>query len=190
MRENSIFQKMDQWLLKANRMISYGAMICLTVIMLLAFFDMISTKLLKVSITNATELVQYLNVPVVFLAIGYVELERGSTRIELLISRFPYRARKLCLAGGNILGVIVCALTAYLSAQMTLGKAAAHTRATAGQASSFFIWPFCLMLALGYFLVGLSFLWNTVRQLRWMRHPKLEEREHIVQDPFAEEEVR
>lgn len=183
-----LYRKIDSGILRMTKVISYGAMVCLAAIMLLAFFDTLSTKLLRVSITNATELIQYLNVPVVFLAIGYVELERGSTRIELLITKFPKKVQKLLLAMGNILGFGICAFAAYINANMTLGKFVSHTRASAGQASSFFIWPFCLVLALGYLLVSLAFLWNTIKQLRWMKHPELEEQERVIRDPFAEEE--
>jgi TRAP-type C4-dicarboxylate transport system permease small subunit len=157
------FRKIDRIVVKTIRLVSYGSGFCLVAIMLMAFFNVLGEKLFKHGIPTSTETIQYLHVPVVFLAAAYVTLDRGHTRIDLLSSRFPPGLQKTCALAGNLLGIFICSFISYRGFIQT-GRFFARHRMSSVTGIGFPLWPFALLFSLGFVLLSLSFLWSIVRQ--------------------------
>ena len=150
-----------KWVSKIS---SYVAVVPLFLIMILAVLDVIGGKVFGRSIQSTVETIQYMNVPLVCLAMSYVEFENGHTRINVLTKHYPQVIQKILFMLGSLLGCVICSYVCY-SALGTFGDY--FQRQTPIQSSSpILVWPFMLCLLIGYGLTGLSFLWSGIRYIK------------------------
>ena len=159
----TLFDRIDRVVLTVTRWISYGSGICLFIIMVLAFCNVVSSKLMNRSIPNATDIVAYMNVPICFLSVAYVQLERGHTNIMLLQRHFHPVPAKIVRIVSHLLGAGICAILGWRAILQAEKWFAAHTTASSN-ISSIQIWPYAAILAFGYLLLALCFLWSVVRE--------------------------
>lgn len=164
----TLYDKIDKWVVRIIKSISYVSAVCLVGIMLVAFFNVLGEKLRQAGlpvtgIPASTEIVQYLHIPVVFLAAAYVTLDRGHTRIDLLCSKFPRTLQTICALIGNLCGVGICALVSWRGF-VQMGKFMARHSMSSVSGVGFPLWPFALIMAGGFALLSLSFVWAIVRQ--------------------------
>ena len=164
----TLYDKVDSWIVRIIKAVSYVSGVCLVGIMLVAFINVIGEKLRKVGlpvtgIPASTEIIQYLHIPVVFLAAAYVTLDRGHTRIDLLSSHFPKTVQKICTTVGHLCGAGVCSIITYCALQQ-MGKHIARHSMSSVSGVGFPLWPFSLMTAIGFALLAVSFVWSIVRQ--------------------------
>lgn len=115
----TLYEKCDHVIVKATRYISYLSGVFLIAIMLIAFFNVIGEKL-KIAgvpfaggVPMASALIQYFHIPVVFLAAGYVTLDRGHTSIDMLSSHFPKVVQKFFIVLGHLLGAAISFFISY-----------------------------------------------------------------------------
>ncbi len=167
----SLYQKIDRGLVGVIKGVSYVSAVCLVLIMLIAFFNVIGEKLAKLGIPwvggipIAMALIQYLHIPVVFLASAYVTLDRGHIRIDMLSSRFPRAVEKGIVALGNALGAAIAFFISY-RAFFVLMVRFFQAKSPISTSTNFLVipkWPFAFIHGLGFFLLGISFLWSIVR---------------------------
>jgi TRAP-type C4-dicarboxylate transport system permease small subunit len=156
------FWKIDRIVIKTIRIVSYGSGFCLLAIMLMAFFNVLGEKLFKHGIPTSTETIQYLHVPVVFLAAAYVTLDRGHTRIDLLSSCFPPWLQKVCAILENLLGIFICSFISFRGFIQT-GRFFVRHRMSSVTGIGFPLWPCTLLFSLGFVLLSLSYVWSIVR---------------------------
>jgi TRAP-type C4-dicarboxylate transport system permease small subunit len=154
--------KIDGFIFKAIRAVSYMSGICLIGIMLTAFFNVLGEKLFKQGIPAANEIIQYLHIPVVFLSAAYVSLDRGHVCIDLLSSRFPRGLQKICTLLGNLLGIFICAFISYRGF-VQMERFITRHRTSSVTGIGFPLWPFALILSLGFILLAVSYLWKILR---------------------------
>ena len=76
-------------IVKILKYVSFISGVCLIAIMFVAFFNVLGEKIFHKGIPASTEIIQYLHIPVVFLACGYVTLDTGHTKIDLLSKHLP-----------------------------------------------------------------------------------------------------
>ena len=155
-------EKVDKVVFKFMYFISILAAIALIVAALLCTVDSLSTTIFSHSVPNGTAWVAYLNIPVVFLAMGFIQVERGNTIVDLLFKKFPKSMQKVIEFFGCLLGFAISAYLAYLEFGLTMNKMSTGAKASSA-ANSFVIWPFALVIAIGYALVAISFLWCIFR---------------------------
>jgi TRAP-type mannitol/chloroaromatic compound transport system permease small subunit len=155
--------RFDNGIFNTMKWISYVSAACLLVITLLSTADVMTSKLFSRSITNATDIVTYLNIPVVFLTAAYVQLERGHTHIDLIYKHFPMWGQKIIHTVGNILGVGLSAFIGYRAVLSTIQKFQIVEKSSSS-ASAFIVWPFAALIALGFLLMAVAFLWSLVRE--------------------------
>ena len=160
---NSALVRFDDGLFKVMKWISYVSAVCLLVITLLSTADVIADKFIGKGITNAMEIVTYLNIPVVFLSTAFVQLERGHTHIDLIYVHFPMWAQKLIHTIGNILGVGLSVFVGYRAVILTTQKIATKAMSSAAQ-TAFAVWPFVAVFAFGFALMAIAFLWSLFRE--------------------------
>ena len=161
--EITLFDKIDRFLLAVTRWISYGSGICLFYIMVLAFCNVITSKLLNRSIPNANDIVAYMNVPICFLSVAYVQLDRGHTNIMLLQRHFHPVVAKIVRIISHLLGAGVCVIIGWRAILQMNQWLATHQTASSN-ISGIKIWPYAGVLAFGYLLLALCFLWSIVRE--------------------------
>lgn len=142
---------------------SYISTICLFLIMLLAVVDIIGAKLFNKGVVGTLELIESLNVPLVFLAAAFVQLDRGHIRIELLQSRMPAFLRHLINIIGYITGTLMCGFFCWRT--LILFNEAMEIGKSTGGGLDFPIWPTVGILVLGFGLLMLAFLISIIREV-------------------------
>lgn len=155
-------EKVDKVVFKFMYGASILAGLSLIVAAILCTVDSLSTKIFSFSLPNGTDWVTYLNIPIVFLAMGYIQVERGNTVVDLVSKKFPTWLQKAVQVFGCLLGAAISAYLAYCEFTLTLDKLSAGTKASSA-ANSFVVWPFALVIAIGYALVAIAFLWSIFR---------------------------
>lgn len=105
-------------------------------------------------------MVTYLNIPVVFLAIAFIQVERGHTSIDLLLDKFPKLVQQVIMFLAYILGTAVCTFIGWREVVLTMDKFT--TMAKSSQArTAFMVWPFA---AIGFITLAVAMLWCTIRE--------------------------
>ncbi len=142
---------------------SIASTVALAAIMFIAVIDIVGTKFLRHAFPGAPEFIQSLNAPLVFLAVAFVQLDRGHTRIELLQQRMPRAVKCGIRLTGNILGIIICFVFGWRGFVYMQECMLAHK--TAGGAVKFQIWPFVATLMIGYFFLALAFVISLIKEV-------------------------
>ena len=166
--QNGLFEKIDHVIVTVVKSISYLSAVCLVGIMLVAFFNVLGEKLraagLPVTgIPASTEIIQYLHIPVAFLATAYVTLDRGHTKVDLLSSKLPPAIQSVCHVVGDLLGIAICSLISW-RAFVQMGKFIARHKMSSVSGVGFPLWPFALITAVSFALLACSFLWDIARK--------------------------
>jgi TRAP-type C4-dicarboxylate transport system permease small subunit len=125
--------------------------------------NVIATKVFGKPIDNVTELVTYLNIPIVFFCIGFVQLDHGHTHIDLIYRHFPKPMHTAIHIIGYVIGVVICGFAGWRGIALAVQKYA--TSAYAAGPSSFLIWPFVACIGIGYLVLALCFVWCIPREL-------------------------
>lgn len=163
--ENRIsgFDRADAVVTTCVKAISWLGAVALLVIALMATVDVFATKVFGHPLRNVTELVTYMNVPVVFFCIGFVQLDRGHTHIDLIYRHFPLAVHKAIHIVGYVIGTAVCGFAGWRGMVLALQKF--DSMAYASGPTSFLVWPFVVCIGVGYLVLALSFLWCIPREL-------------------------
>ena len=165
----TLYDRVDRWVVRILKWVSYVSAVALVGIMLVAFFNVIGEKLRQAGlpitgIPASTEIIQYLHIPVVFLAMGYVTLDRGHTKIDLLSSKFPKAVQLFFAILGDLCGIFVACFIAWRGfLQMVNFMEIRRMSSVTGV--GFPLWPFALILSVGYVLLAVSFVWDIVRRV-------------------------
>ncbi len=168
----SLFRKIDNIVVMIAKGISYISGIFLVAIMLIAFFNVIGEKL-KVAgvpymggVPMASALIQYFHIPVVFLAAGYVTLDRGHTSIDMLSSHFPKVVQKFFIIIGHLLGAAICLFISYRAIFVLMMRDIQKgVTISTSFTNAWPEWPFALMHGVGFLIMAITFLWSVVRVL-------------------------
>lgn len=161
---HSAFERADAAVVAVLRYISWISGVCLIAIMLIAFFNVLGEKIFHYGIPMSNELIQYLHIPVVFLAAAYVTLDRGHVKIDLLSAKLPQRVQWVCTLIGNALGVFICGFISQRGF-VQMGKFFTRHKMSSVSGMAFPLWPFALIFSIGFAMFAFSFLWSIVRQV-------------------------
>ena len=142
--------------------ISFLGMAALLLIAVIATVNVLASKLFGHPISNTTELVTYLNIPVVFFCIGFVQLDRGHTHIDLIYRRFPAVVHTVIHIVGDLIGIVICGFAGWRGVVLTVDKY--QSAAYASGPSSFKIWPFVLCIGIGYLVLAVCYCWSIFRE--------------------------
>ena len=181
------FRKVDLVVKKILRFFCWLSAIALIIIMLVAFISAVGEKLHSAGVAWAkgipfsNYIIQYFHIPLVFLAAGYVTLDQGHTRIDLLIHKWP-KVEKIAMAIGHILGAALAFFISYRGVTVTLAKDFAKNIRIASSANAMKAWPFTICHCVGFFLLGVSFVWALVRMIRFWKYPGVNAAVHLYPD--------
>ena len=171
----TLYEKIDSMIVRVLKYVSYISVVCLLVIMFVAFFNVLGEEIFHEGVPASTEIIQYLHIPVVFLACGYVTLDTGHTKIDLLSKHLPQGVQFACNLIGNLIAVFITSFVGYRGLVQMQKFMATHAKSST-TGFGFAKWPFALIFSIGFFLLALSFVWATVRL--------------FVKKPAAEEEKK
>lgn len=167
--KQSRFDKVDNAVYKILRAIAYCGTVFLAGIMLLAFVNVVLEKLHKIGvpvtgIADTANMIKFMNVAVVYLATGFVTLERGHTSVDLLTRRYHRYVQTAIEAISHLAGAIIIAYVTYLGYLRVLtNQIENNARINDTLASSWAQWPFGLIYVVGMGLLSFSFLWGFIR---------------------------
>jgi TRAP-type C4-dicarboxylate transport system permease small subunit len=159
----AVFKKIDRVIFQVFKILSYVSAVSLVAVAVLCTANVITTKLFKFGILNATELVTYLNIPVVFMAIAYIQVERGHTSIDLLLDKFPHIVQQIIMFLSYVLGTVVCGFIGWREITLTIDKFTTSARASSSR-TSFLVWPFAAVVAIGFLTLAIAMLWCAIRE--------------------------
>jgi len=157
-------ETVDRIVFKFMYGVSVLAGVALIITALLCTVDSLSAKIFSFSIPNGTDLVTYLNIPIVFLAMGFIQVERGNTVVDLVSGKFPVPVQKAVQIFGYMLGAFISIFLAVCEFHLMMTKLTTGARSSAA-GNAFAVWPFALAIAIGYLLVGIAFIWCIFRVL-------------------------
>ena len=181
------FLKVDLVVKKVLRFFCWLSAVALIVIMMIAFVNVVGEKLRGAGVAwakgipNSNYIIQYFHIPLVFLAAGYVTIDQGHTRIDLLIQKWP-RVEKIAMVIGHVLGAALSFFISYRGVTVTLAKDFAKNIRIASTATSWKAWPFTVCHCVGFFLLGVSFVWALVRMIRFWKYPGVNPAVHLYPD--------
>lgn len=158
----TLYEKMDSAIVKVFKYVSYVSGVCLIGIMLVAFFNVLGEKIFHKGIPTSTEIIQYLHIPVVFLACAYVTMDAGHTKIDLLSAKLPQKVQLVINTIGYLLAAFISGFVGYRGV-VQMGKFIKTHAKSSTTGIGFAKWPFALIFSIGFFLLALSFLWAIVR---------------------------
>lgn len=115
-------EAVDKVIFKFMYGVSILAGIALIITALLCTVDSLSAKIFSYSIPNGTDLITYLNIPIVFLAMGFIQVERGNTVVDLISNKFPKPVQKAVQIFGYLLGAFISAYLAVCEFNLTSQK--------------------------------------------------------------------
>ena len=171
----SKFKNFDSKFRKIFRVFAWLSAVALCAILVIAVVNVCGEKLGRIGVSwakgipNASGMIQYFHIPLVFLAAGYVTLDQGHTRIDLLIHKWP-KVEKIIMFVGHIFGAALSFFIAYRGTFITLiQQIERHTRVSTSS-SAWQAWPFTVCHCLGFFLLGVSFVWSAVRMIRFWKY--------------------
>lgn len=113
MKGGIFFSSSIDVLTKVTRWFAFAAAAFLGVAMMIGFIDVIGGKFFNLPFIAMKEFTEELNVGLVFLAIGYLAMERGHIRITLLESHLSVRIRFALRIFSNVVGILVIGVLSW-----------------------------------------------------------------------------
>lgn len=156
-RVDMVFVKLSDWSI-------YISVVCLLVAAFLSFANIVSSKVFGKSITNTTELVQYLLVPITYCAACKVQMDGGLMHVDLISRLLPKWLQNVIGNLGAVLGTVMYAFAAYTGISLLVNNYTLHKKA-AMQLGSFEIWPFVLVYVVFSALLAITLAWSLVRAM-------------------------
>jgi len=152
---------------KITTKLSEGALwisvLSLAVIMILATADIISTKFFSHPIPSTAELIEDLDIPLVFMGMAYVQMTRGHMAGPVFEKKFPPGVNRAIVLIGNILGFVVSVLISWKTFPI-FHDAVSLSKVSSGTIP-YSLWPFSFLTLLGFGLLALAFIVSSIRIL-------------------------
>ena len=124
--------------------------------MVIAFVDVIGSKFFSWSLKGAAEFIEELNVLLVFLAIGYVELERGHIRISVL-EHIPFKGlSNVMKLFRYLVGILVIGILSWRT--FVFAQKMFATGVAKNSPIDFPIWPSAMVVFLGFSFLTIAFI--------------------------------
>lgn len=148
-----------------NRLMAYIAMVALGSMMLLTVADVFMRFTFSRPITGTPEIIEYMMVFVVFLALGWCALQGRHIVVELIMSHFSPGVQAIVDIITYLAGLVVCFILSWQTfLECVLQKQLGYT----SQLLKVPTFPFYIVIALGFamlFLVILTLLIRRVAEL-------------------------
>ena len=181
------FRKVDAIVVKIFRYISYPAAILLVIIALIATINVITSKLFSWIVPSNIDWITYLIIPVVFLSLAHVQLDRGLVTVDFISSHYPKKLKDTIDIISDVLLIFINAFIGYRGFVLMFDKIATKEMSST-DAGSFYLWPFCLILGFGMFCFAFTSFWCILRTV-FNVHPA-EEKKKAEEEALEAEEAQ
>ncbi|OGO17457.1 MAG: hypothetical protein A2Z02_03540 [Chloroflexi bacterium RBG_16_48_7] len=172
MKCRNIWQKIDFILEKILSWYVIVAEIAAIAIMLLSVVDVVGSKFFNQGIPSAIELVEQLNVPLVFGAIAFVAIERGHIRIDSLDAAWSTSVKYLLKIFSRIVEMAVCGFLSWRSLILVQDMIEKFARSTGS--IMFPLLPFGLSVLIGFILLTVAAILGIGREIMVKQGGKIE----------------
>lgn len=135
----------------------YVAVFCSAVILIASVLDVIGAKFFNHGLPGANAFVEELNLVLVFMAIAYVQIERGHLNITMISRLMSPGLKHVMTLGGHVLGILACGFYSWRTLVLVQTMIATHDIKNAA-AIEFPLWPFALVNFYGYAMLTVAFI--------------------------------
>ena len=172
MKCRNVWQKIDFILAKIISWYAIVAEIAAAVILLVSIVDVIGSKFFNYGIPSAIELVEQLNVPLVFGAVAFVAIERGHIRIDSLDATWSSSVNFLLKIFSRIIEMAVCGFLSWRSLMLVQDMIEKYARSTGS--IMFPLLPFGLSVLIGFILLTVAAILGIGREIMLKQGDKIE----------------
>ena len=161
--EGACVKKIDRAFQTLTKWLMYVGAAVLIFVMLVAFVDVIIAKVFGSSISYATEIIQYCDVPLAYLGMGYTLLIGQMTSVDILFGKFSDGVQKVLNMLYDLVGAGFCVFLGKLSLDNMLNLLASNTMSN--PKGGFPVWPFALTETISWFVLAVAFAFCFIRYL-------------------------
>jgi len=158
-----LWQKIDSILTKIISWYVIVAEIAAAIIMIISVADVIGAKFFGLGIPSAIELVEQLNVPLVFGAIAFVAIERGHIRIDTFDAHMSTAVNNLLKILSRIVEMAICGFLSWRSLILVQDMIEKFARSTGS--IMFPLLPFGLSVLIGFILLTIAAILGIGREI-------------------------
>lgn len=158
------FLKADRIITRITKWYSMIATICIIVAMVLCVLDVITSKVFNFTISMGVELVTWLLIPIVYTTLAYIQLDGGHINVDLVQKHLPKSVNNVINTINCLLGCALCTFTGYRSWVLAMSYLAKHQKSSLAS-YGFVLWPFAMLIAIGFFSLAFSYIWTILRML-------------------------
>jgi TRAP-type C4-dicarboxylate transport system permease small subunit len=164
LKSKNLLPSVETGVTSVNKWLSIGAAVFGALIMIIATVDVISAKVFKTSVPNGKQFIEEFNVLLTFLAIAYVTHERGHIRITILEQWLSARVGHICRLFGHVVGALCIGFCTWRAVALLQDSFAKH--AYKHGVLDFPLWPFQMVVLLGFALLTITFIMLFVKEVR------------------------
>ncbi len=146
-----------------SRYLNFIGMGFLVLLMLLITADVLMRAIWNQPIKGSMEMSELVMVLTIFLALAWVQVERGNIAVDILFDRFPPKVKAVLDVITTALCLGVCGLTLWRSIEFQTYLI------DSGRGTNILnipIYPFQLMIVIGYFMLCLVFILHVADYVR------------------------
>ena len=167
------FRKADGFVVKVFKYISYPPAVLMMFIAVMATVNVITSKIFHTIVPSVNDWITYLLIPIVFLSISHVQLDRGLVVVDVLNKRYPKWLLNVIDVISNFCLIGLNGFISWRAFVLMLDKFA-HKEISSIDAGHFYLWPFCLILGFGMLCFAFTSFWCILRTI-FDVHPVLPE---------------
>ena len=158
----SNFLQVDLIVVKSLKAVSFISAVAMLIVAVLATIDVIMAKVFRSGVPNATEIIKYLLIPIVYSACAYLAIDQGLINVDLIQGRFPRAMRIAVNILSDLLGLASSAFLAWRG-WIQFFKLLQSGEKSSSSSYAFVVWPFGLMFFIGMALLAVALLWRLMR---------------------------
>lgn len=150
------FDKISGAFTKGIEYIIWAPMVVATVILVLINYNILGRYIFKAPLLGTQEITELAIVIVVFLVVAYTEVRRAHVRVTVLVERFPRGVQIVIFSIMELISAVFVALLCWQAGVLMMTRLSPVIRHT--DFLSIPIWPFMLVMALGWLLLSMQLL--------------------------------
>lgn len=158
------FAKVDAVVVRILKYISYPPAILMMIVALLATVNVVTSKAFHTVVPSCNDWITYLLIPIVFLSIGHVHLDRGLVVVDFVNKHYP---KWLLTVIDIISNILLIGLNGFLSwrAFVLMVQKFQIKELSSVDAGHFYMWPFSFLLGFGMAVFAFTSFWCILRDV-------------------------
>lgn len=162
MRLRSVFNSAEAVIARTSELFSGVAILSLVAMMMLTVSDVTLRYFFNRPITASTEFTEYLMLGTGFLGLAWCATQGKHIRVELVINRFPSRARAIA---DSVNALLMLGMSVVVARQSIMESIAARQLRAESIITYIPLYPFYWIVSLGFFLIALVMISSLAHSL-------------------------